>query len=64
MPAELAVLMVGVAARQASSPTAMIATHPRRARTETSLLAASNGAFNDVVAHKITHWGGPQWERS
>ncbi len=54
LPPDLAVLMVGVAARQAASPTAMIQaglTGPQRAP---DWFAPVHGAFNLCVAQMLT----------
>lgn len=58
LPPDLAVLMVGVTARQAGSPTAMI--HARLSShvvTDTPF-APSHGAFNARVAALFTRWKG------
>lgn len=56
LPADLAVLMVGVTARQAASPTA--ATEARRVAEAmpTPLLAPADGAFNGAVAALLAGW--------
>ncbi len=55
MPTELAVLLVGVAARQAASPTACAqARLALRAPAET-LLAPAHGAFHRASAAALTH---------
>lgn len=46
IPTELAVLMVGVAARQAASPTARLQFDLSYAGPATGLLAPAHGAFN------------------
>jgi hypothetical protein len=56
LPPDLAVLLVGVAARQASSPTAML-----HARIESPTFAISpfrppSGAFDAIVAARIAAW--------
>jgi hypothetical protein len=66
LPPDLAVLMVGVAARQAASPTAMI--HARlSSRVDASgacqppfahVYASGHGAFNARVAAMFTRWKG------
>jgi hypothetical protein len=66
LPPDLAVLMVGVAARQAASPTAMI--HARLssgidasgagAHPFAHLCASDHGAFNARVAAMFTRWKG------
>ena len=64
LPADLAVLMVGVAARQAASPTAVTLARAG-ARSEarfvlasfdTRLLAPLDGAFNGPMAAALTRW--------
>lgn len=56
LPADLAVLMVGVVARQAASPTAFrharIASNPPTA----TLFAPVHGAFNGPVATALMRW--------
>ena len=65
VPGDLAVLMVGVAARQAASPTAAIqarvapASPQGGAATDPSPLAPADGAFNGAMAAAITRWSGP-----
>jgi hypothetical protein len=56
LPADLAVLLVGVGARQAGSPTA--ANHARLVRdpAESTLLAPLTGAFNGSVAALQIRW--------
>jgi hypothetical protein len=53
---DLAVMLVGMTARQATSPTALfnarIATNPY----EASLLAPPHGAFNRAAALAMTRW--------
>jgi hypothetical protein len=56
LPPDLAVLLVGIAARQASSPTAML-----HARIDTPTFASSpfrpqSGAFDSIVAARIAAW--------
>jgi hypothetical protein len=58
LPLDLAVLMVGVAARQAASPTAMIHARLSSRLVETALFAPSHGAFNARVAALFTRWKG------
>ena len=56
MPTDLAVLMVGIAARQAMSPTARInATRNTQASLQ-DLLSPSHGAFNQATAEMMDHW--------
>lgn len=55
---DLAVLMVGVAARQAASPTAMIHARLSSCITESAPFAPSHGAFNARVAAVFTRWKG------
>lgn len=69
LPGDLAVLMVGVAARQAASPTAVVqalapvpapvATGPFRAGPDPRLLAPLDGAFNGAVATLLRRWSEP-----
>jgi len=50
LPPDLAVLMVGIAARQATSPTALLHTHLVPAFDQASWFAPDHGAFNLMVA--------------
>lgn len=50
IPTELAILMVGVAARQAASPTARLQSELAAPRSADSLFAPAHGAFNAQVA--------------
>ena len=54
LPSDLAVMLVGVAARQAASPTAMVQVHVERPRLSDSLFAPLHGAFNLAVAALLT----------
>lgn len=54
MPTELAVLLVGVAARQAASPTASIQTRLALAAPADALLAPAHGAFHRAAALALT----------
>jgi hypothetical protein len=56
MPAELAVLMIGAAARQAMSPTARIEARIDRAARSLVSGAAGRGAFNADVAAALITW--------
>jgi hypothetical protein len=56
LPEELAVLMVGIAARQAASPTAAKWVRLGRNGPEETLLAPANGAFNGPVAEALKEW--------
>ena len=67
LPADLSVLMVGIAARQAASPTAVTQAraagrHPRApshfilASFDARLLAPLDGAFNGPMAAALTRW--------
>ena len=56
LPGDLAVLMVGVAARQAASPTAMRQAGFKRAPVHPRLFAPLDGAFNSAVAAAIFGW--------
>lgn len=57
LPPDLAVLMVGVTARQAASPTALtqIRLFPRV--IESSAFFPASGAFDSDVAERIVNWG-------
>jgi hypothetical protein len=55
LPPDLAVMLVGVVARQAASPTAML--HARLApAAETPWFAPAHGAFNLAMAQLLTAW--------
>ena len=56
MPTELAVLLVGVAARQAASPTAALQASLAPMEPVDLLLAPLHGAFNAIVAAALTRW--------
>ena len=56
LPPDLAVLMVGVSARQAASPTAILHARLTPVVAPTSLLAPAHGAFNRAVAATIRRW--------
>lgn len=53
---EFSVLLVGVAARQAASPTAILSHRPDDAGAEAALLAPGHGAFNQAVADDLKRW--------
>ena len=53
---DFAVMLVGIAARQAASPTALLA-HQRQEYAPTpTLLASDHGAFNQAVAEDLKRW--------
>lgn len=56
MPTELAVLLVGVAARQAASPTARVQARLMAAPPMDVLLAPVHGAFHRLTALTFTRW--------
>lgn len=56
LPTELAVLMVGVAARQAASRTARLQARLTTVSPQFDLLAPANGAFNRGAATTLTCW--------
>jgi hypothetical protein len=56
LPPDLAVLMVGVTARQAASPTALAQTRFFPRVIETSAFFPSSGAFDSVVAARLADW--------
>lgn len=56
MPTELAVLLVGVAARQAASPTACAQTRLALDAPVEALLAPAHGAFHRDAARALTRW--------
>ena len=56
LPPDLAVLMVGVTARQAASLTAAVQAGLVRAAPAPSLFAPLDGAFNGPMARALTQW--------
>ncbi|MCW4462072.1 hypothetical protein OK349_10170 [Sphingomonas sp. BT-65] len=56
IPTELAVLMVGVAVRQAASPTAQLQALLARTTAADALLAPAHGAFNHATETALTGW--------
>lgn len=56
MPTELAVLLVGVAARQAASPTAQAQARLMVTTPMAALLAPVGGAFHRATALAFTRW--------
>lgn len=56
LPVELAVLLVGVAARQAASPTARIATLATRRPSPDHLLRPESGSFSAAAAAALMKW--------
>jgi hypothetical protein len=56
MPIELAILFVGVAARQAASPTARAQARLAMALPADALLAPLHGAFHRAAALALRRW--------
>lgn len=56
IPTELAILMVGVAARQAASPTARLQSDLEAMSPARGLFAPAHGAFNVSVERTLTDW--------
>ena len=56
LPPDLAVLMVGIAARQAASPTAITQARSARVALDSTLFAPLDGAFNGPVANLLMKW--------
>ena len=54
LPPDLAVLLVGVAARQAASPTALVQIRLERSAIADAPFAPAHGAFSDTVARLLT----------
>jgi hypothetical protein len=54
LPPDLAVLMVGIAARQATSSTALLQSRLMRSPVHYSWFAPVHGAFNHDVAQMLT----------
>ncbi|RZL69460.1 MAG: hypothetical protein EOP66_17545 [Sphingomonas sp.] len=58
LPGDLAVLIVGIAARQAASPTAVVQASFGRVTLDPKLFAPLHGAFNGPMAAALTRWKG------
>ncbi|MHA6718706.1 hypothetical protein ACX40Y_04565 [Sphingomonas sp. RS6] len=56
MPIGLAILLVGIASRQAASPTARAQTRLSMPATAASLLAPADGAFHRMAAAALSRW--------
>ncbi|WP_082664482.1 hypothetical protein ACNFJ7_13500 [Sphingomonas sp. HT-1] len=56
MPIGLAVLLVGIATRQAASPTARIQTRLSMPMPRAALLAPAHGAFHHAAAAALSRW--------
>jgi hypothetical protein len=56
MPTGLAILLVGIAARQAASPTARVQARLSFSAPAEALLAPAHGAFHGAVARALTQW--------
>lgn len=56
LSADFAVMLVGVAARQAASPTAVLAHEDVPVPPKEGLLAPQHGAFNQAVADDLKRW--------
>jgi hypothetical protein len=56
LPPDLAVLLVGVAARQAASPTAMVHAHVAPAVVANLPFRPQSGAFDERQAVRIERW--------
>ncbi len=56
LPGDLAVLIVGIAARQAASPTAVVQASFARTTVDPKLFAPLHGAFNGPMAAALTRW--------
>lgn len=59
IPTELAILMVGVAVRQAASPTARTQSCLSHIHPAADLFAPAHGAFNAEVEAALTRWQEP-----
>ncbi|WP_353205195.1 hypothetical protein [Sphingomonas sp.] len=62
LPPDLAVLMVGIAARQAASPTAMVQAHLSAPDVQSDRFAQAHGAFNHAVARLLAPATASDWE--
>ena len=56
LPGDLAVLIVGVAARQAASHTAVVQAGFTRDAVDPKLFSPLHGAFNGPMANALTRW--------
>ncbi len=56
LPSDLAVMMVGITARQAASPTALFFARLASGVPESRLFAPAHGAFNVAVAAALRGW--------
>jgi hypothetical protein len=56
LPPDLAVMLVGVAARQAASPTALAQARLASSEMESLLFAPRHGSFNPGVARLLMDW--------
>jgi hypothetical protein len=56
LPTELAILLVGVAARQAASPTARAQVGLNASAESAVALAPVHGAFHRIAAEALTQW--------
>ncbi len=56
LPGDLAVLMVGIAARQTASPTAVVQARFGRIGQPSRLLEPLDGAFNGPMATRLAQW--------
>lgn len=56
LPGDLAVLIVGIAARQAASPTAVVQAAFAREQPDSKLFAPLHGAFNGPMATALMRW--------
>lgn len=56
LPADLAVLMAGVVARQATSPTALVQAHLEGREAAIRFGFATSGAFHTLAAELLNNW--------
>lgn len=56
LPPDLAVLLVTMTARQAASPTALVATRTGQDAGAATRFAPNDGAFNGAVADLLMRW--------
>ena len=56
LPPDLAILLVGIAARQASSPTALMHNRGDALTPQATLLSPLHGAFNGEMAAWLAGW--------
>lgn len=56
LPSDMAMLLIGVAARQSTTPTARVEQRRGAAPAGPTLLAPATGAFNAAMAASLADW--------